>query len=99
VVSIKVAPLAQGGHPRGGGGDDRRIGVEEEELQEHQVPVAVDLRPLPMTRPGRTCRRKLTLSWRVDWNWSGSSVASRAGPTVSYSIAATKARARGRPGW
>jgi hypothetical protein len=27
----------------------------------------------------------------VDWNWSGSSVDSRAGPTVSYSIAATNA--------
>jgi hypothetical protein len=24
-----------------------------------------------MTRPGRTGRRKLTFSWRVDCNWSG----------------------------
>ena len=54
-------------------------------------PSRCTIRPVPVSRPGLTGRRKLTPIWSVDWNWSGASVASRAGPTVSYSIAATNA--------
>jgi hypothetical protein len=36
-------------------------------------------------------RRLVHVRCKVDWNWSGSRVASKAEPTVSYSIAATKA--------
>ena len=39
--------------------------------------------PCASNGPGRTGRRKVTPSCRVDWNRSGPSVASSAGPTVS----------------
>jgi hypothetical protein len=65
--------------------------VGQRRFQERQVPDAVHDAPTTDEPTGRTGRRRLAVSSSVDWNSCGSSVASNAGPTVSYSISARKA--------
>ena len=54
------------------------------------MPPRCTTRAVPTIGPGSAGRRKLTFSSRVGANWSGSRVATSAGPIVSSSIAARK---------